>query len=190
MKLLTFAHRGEAQYFLKFDSFQPINFQFEGLFKNENNYLLLTSEGLESTEHRMKAVMKNIDIELSEVINLGIAGALTDDIELESVHHVNRVNKEDETKSYQIQDKKSGLDCISSINRVQDINYKNKLLTEAQIVDRELWAIADICSRYKLPISSIKLISDYAGHSNDTKQIIQKAKEYSKKLYDYFYNQY
>ena len=186
MKLLTFAHRGEAQHFLQFDNYQLSNFQFEDLFKNDDNYLLLTGEGLQLTHKRMEILLKNIGSEISEVINLGIAGALTDDIELESVHHINRVKKEDENKSFQIQNIKSGLDCISALNRVQDISYKNKLLTVAQIVDRELWAIADNCSRYNLPVSSIKLISDYAGSFVDIKQIIQKAKRYSKKLYDFY----
>jgi len=184
MKLLTFAHHGEAQHFLNCDNFQPIEFLFDNLFKNKTNYLLLTGEGLEATHKRLEVVLSSFRGKISEVINLGIAGALTDDIELESVHHVNRVKKEDENKCYQIQDKKSGLDCISALNRVQDVNYKNKLSAEAQIVDRELWAIADICSRYNLPISSIKLISDYAGKTTDTKSIILKAKEFSKILYN------
>jgi len=186
MILLTFAHRGEAQHFLKNDDFQSVDFLFDGLFKNKNKYLLLTGEGMQSTHKKMEIVLKNIGTKISEVVNLGIAGSLTEDIELESVHLVNQIKKEDENKSYQTQYVKSGLDCISALNRVLDINYKNKLSLEAHIVDRELWAVADVCSRFNLPVFSIKLISDFAGGTTDTKRIIQKAKEYSKKLYIYY----
>lgn len=187
MKLLTFAHHGEAQHFLRNDDFRPVKFQFDGLFKNEKNYLLLTGEGLETTHKRIESVLKNIENEISEVINFGIAGALVEDIELDSIHYVKQIKKENEIKNYQIQNTKKGLDCISALHRVQDINYRNRLKSEAQIVDCELWAIADVCSIYKLPVFSIKLISDYAGQATDTKRIIQKAKKYSKNLYE-FYN--
>jgi len=186
MNLLTFAHRGEAQHFLEKDNFQPVDFLFDGLFKNKKNYLLLTGEGMQSTHKKMEIVLKNIGSKISEVINLGIAGSLTEDIELESVHLVNQIKKEDENKTYQTQNVKSGLDCISALNRVLNINYKNKLSSDAHIVDRELWAIADVCSKFNLPVFSIKLISDFAGRATDTERIIQKAKEYSKKLYIYY----
>lgn len=186
MNLLTFAHRGEAQHFIKVDNYQPVEFSFNGLFNNKENYLLITGEGLESTHERMNIVLKNIEEQISTVINYGIAGSLDKDLELESVHRINLILKEDENKTFQSANKNSKTNCISALNRVHDINYRNKLAQRAQIVDRELWAVADICHSFNLPILSVKLMSDYAGKTTDTKRLIKKAKEYSRKLYEYY----
>jgi len=186
MKLLTFAHRGEAQHFLKVDNYQSVEFSFKGLYKNKENYLLITGEGIESTNIKMEVVLEHIGSEILGVINIGIAGALVNNLELETIHCVNLILKEDESKVFYSSNKRLALSCISALNRVHNIDYRNKLTQKAQIVDRELWTIADVCSRYNIPVSSIKLISDYAGKAIDTKRIIQKAKNYSKNLYDFY----
>jgi len=186
MKLLTFAHRGEAQHFLKVDNYQSVEFSFKGLYKNKENYLLITGEGIESTNIKMEVVLEHIGSEILGVINIGIAGALDNNLELETIHCVNLILKEDESKVFYSSNKRLAQSCLSALNRVHNIDYRNKLTQKAQIVDRELWTIADVCSRYNIPVSSIKLISDYAGKAIDTKRIIQKAKEYSKNLYDFY----
>ena len=38
MKLLTFAHRGEARAFLDASDYKPVEFFFDGLFKNDDSF--------------------------------------------------------------------------------------------------------------------------------------------------------
>ena len=45
MILLTFAHRGEAQAFLNHFTFNSVDYFFDGLFKSEDYYLLITWYG-------------------------------------------------------------------------------------------------------------------------------------------------
>jgi len=45
MKLLVFAHRGEAQAFFNHWNFSLVDFFFTGLFKSHRYYLLITGEG-------------------------------------------------------------------------------------------------------------------------------------------------
>lgn len=76
MKLLVFAHRGEAQAFFNQWDFAPVEFYFNGLFKTKNYYLLITGEGLKDASEKTVAVIANFKEELDEVINIGIAGSL------------------------------------------------------------------------------------------------------------------
>ncbi|MCK5032815.1 MAG: hypothetical protein KAS18_04250, partial [Calditrichia bacterium] len=97
------------------------------------------------------------------------------------------IKKENENETFQSSDVYANIDCISALNRVHDVVYRNKLFARAQIVDRELWACAKICNNYQLPFYSFKLISDYAGSTTGLNKIIQKSKGYSKKLFDFYH---
>ena len=187
MKLLTFAHRGEAQHFLKYDNYKSFDFEFNGLYRNKENYVLITGEGLESTNKKMGEVLRQSNYSISKVINLGIAGALDSNLDLESIHSVKLIKKENENETFQSSDVYAEIDCISALNRVHDVVYRNKLFARAQIVDRELWACAKVRNKYQVPIYSFKLISDYAGSTTGLNKIIQKSKGYSKKLFDFYH---
>ncbi len=187
MKLLTFAHRGEAQHFLKYDNYKSFDFEFNGLYRNKENYVLITGEGLESTNKKMGEVLRQSNYSISKVINLGIAGALDSNLDLESIHSVKLIKKENENETFQSSDVYANIDCISALNRVLDETYKKTLSKRAQIVDRELWACAKVCNKYQVPIYSFKLISDYAGSTTGLNKIIQKSKGYSKKLFDFYH---
>lgn len=186
MKLLTFAHHGEAQHFLKFDNYQSTDFEFKGLFNNENDYLLITGEGIESTSERMNIVLQNIGNRISKVINIGIAGALNINLELESIHSIRNVYLEDGKEFYLSASAEANINCITANNRVLNEKYSNQLFQFAPVVDRELWVCAHLCKKYQLSWLSFKLISDYAGSKIDSKKIIKKSKLYSLKLYNYY----
>ena len=187
MKLLTFAYRGEAQHFLKYDNYKSFDFEFNGLYRNKENYVLITGEGLESTNKKMGEVLRQSNYSISKVINLGIAGALDSNLDLESIHSVKLIKKENENETFQSSDVYANIDCISALNRVLDETYKKTLSKRAQIVDRELWACAKVCNKYQVPIYSFKLISDYAGSKISLENIIQHSKKYSKKLFDFYH---
>ena len=47
MKLLTFAHRGEAQAFISSYQFKPVDFIFDGLLKSNDTFLLFLLQFLQ-----------------------------------------------------------------------------------------------------------------------------------------------
>jgi nucleoside phosphorylase len=186
MNLLTFAHRGEAQHFLKYNNYKSVDFKFSGLFKNEENYLLITGEGLQSTEERMAAFFSHSNLTIDNVINLGIAGALNENFEIDSIHSIKQVFGEDQNQNFISFDENAQHDCISAKNRVLNKSYAKRLSKHASIVDRELWVCAKVCKIKSIPFYSFKIISDYADHNTDSKTIINKSNFYSTKLYNYY----
>lgn len=186
MKLLTFAHRGEAQHFLKYDNYKSLDLEFNGLYKNEENYLLITGEGLESTNEKMNAFLLQPNLSISHVINLGIAGALDENLKLDSIYSIKKIKKENSDETFLTANVFANTDCISASSRVHNNEYSKQLAEQAQIVDRELWACAKVCSKFNIPIYSFKLISDYACSPSDLQKIIQNSKLHSKKLYNFY----
>jgi nucleoside phosphorylase len=191
MKLLTFAHRAEAQAFFKNDEFRNVDFIFNGLFKSRDYYLLLTDEGLHSASEKTIASLSIIHPDIDEVINLGVAGSLSKKykkndllwIRTSMAHHAEKL----EFKSYSSQGKNSAADCMSAYTRVLSASDRHKLSLFADVVDRELWAIASAASLFKLPFSSLKIISDDLTHHEEGHEICQLVKEeahlFSEKLF-------
>lgn len=59
---------------------------------------------------------------------------------------------------------RTGLDCVSSHERVKTPELKETLSFHGQIVDRELWGIASALNFFSLEWQSFKYISDEASH--------------------------
>lgn len=164
MKLLTFAHRGEAQSFLAAFDFKPVDFFFDGLLRSDDYFLLITGEGPQSASEKTVCVLAKFADVISHVYNIGIAGSLNPKIKLHDLiwirtayaHHAEKL----EFKSYSSVAKSAKHDCITAFNRVLDIEEKKKISLFADIVDRELWAISGAASLFKKPISSLKIVSD------------------------------
>lgn len=186
MNLLTFAHYGEAQHFLKSGNFKQIDFESKNLFKNDNSFLLVTGEGLDATSKRLNAFFNNTNEKISKLINIGIGGALKDNLDLGSICRIKKILQENESETLLSADVYSNINCISAINRIDNKSYRTKLSKLADVVDQELWACAKECSIRGIPVYSFKLISDYANNPVDFKTIVRNAKEYSRKLYEYF----
>lgn len=190
-KLLTFAHRGEAQAFLRQDRFQPLPFSVKGLYESESELLLLTGEGIQSVVERLTTVCAVFQQKVSEIINLGIAGALNDEIKLGEIYAIRKVLREgivsDSFPVFRSSDDTARVDCITAEKRVMEKSGAARLASFAPVVDRELWAIASLCSRFSLPFRSYKLISDHAGEDTDTADIKRRASEFSSKLFEYYY---
>ena len=186
MKLLTFAHRGEAQYFLEKDNYVVVEFQFARLFRNDKNFLLVTGEGLDTAEKVLSVFFPVYRSAIENVVNMGIGGALNNTLELEKIHSIKKINRENGNETFQSADVYAKIDCISAENRVNNKTYRKQLGKYAQIVDRELWACAKLANEFKKNIYSYKLISDFADEKTDQKKIKLKAKELSKKLYHFY----
>ena len=164
MKLLTFAHRGEAQAFLAAYSFIPVEFFFDGLLKSDSYYLLITGEGVHSASEKTISVLAKYASEITHVYNIGVAGSLNQKLKMHDLvwirtsyaHHAEKC----EFKSYSSTHSKAFNDCMTAYSRVLSSDEKNKLSHFASVVDRELWAVGSAASLFKKTFSALKIISD------------------------------
>jgi len=190
MILLTFAHKDEAAVFIDRKHNLPVDFSFTGLYRGEDQLLLLTGEGVTSTLKKVQSVCAYFGSKLNQVINMGIAGSLRSDLQINQIYGIRKVFYEPylntSEKTYTTSNDRATLDCITSFQTVQNNDYARQLAMFAQIVDRELWATAHICKSFNLPCSAYKLISDHAGENTDKEGIHQKAKEFSLHLFDFY----
>jgi nucleoside phosphorylase len=196
MKLLTFAHSGEAQAFLTRFPFKALPFFFDGLLKCDDYYLLITGEGPHSASEKTTAVLSVFNFEITHVYNLGVAGSLNEKIKKDDLiwvrtayaHHAENCV----FKSFTSSNKIAVNDCITAYVRVLDLEEKKKLSQFANIVDRELWAVASAAQLFKKPFLALKIISDDLSNSQDlaNREICQFVKEeapmFSEKLLSTF----
>ncbi|AUN98959.1 hypothetical protein C0V70_12780 [Bacteriovorax stolpii] len=189
MKLLVFAHRGEAQAFFNQWEFAPVEFYFNGLFKTKNYYLLITGEGLKDASEKTVAVIANFKEELDEVINIGIAGSLSPKLKIGDTAWVRSSYAQNaercEFKSFTTT-QHSSLDCISAYSRVTTLEEKKMLSSFADMVDRELWSIMSAAHLFDLPAFALKLISDEAESDDFCRLVKEEAPALSKKMLQAF----
>jgi hypothetical protein len=189
MKLLVFAHRGEAQAFFSEWNLLPVDFFFTGLFRNKDHFVLITGEGPQSSGERTCAVLSAFHSEIESVTNLGIAGSLTPKLTVGSHVWVRSIYAQHaekcEFKSFTTK-KHDNFDCISAFSRITLLEDRQKLASFADIVDRELWAIASTCHMLRVDLSALKLISDDLQSENMCQLIKEEAPKLSKKLFDLY----
>ena len=190
MKLLLFAHRAEAWFFLKKKKFSSFPFSFDGLYGNENELLLVTGEGRQNCTERLSSICSAYRNKIDSVTNLGIAGALEDSIELGRIYQIRTCYAQEEFKSFTcaISDRKDLLDCISAKDRVLDREKASHLSCFASLADRECWAAGSVCSLLKIPFYCFKLASDRAN-SHNCLNIAKQGRKFSEQLY-FFYEKF
>lgn len=187
-KLLTFAHRGEAQAFFLAYSFKPVEFFFDGLFESEHFFLLVTGEGLHNASEKTISVLAKLDKAIDEVFNIGVAGSLNLKLKKNDLiwirtayaHHAERL----EFKSYSSPLKSAQNDCMSAYDRVLSLVERSTLSQFADLVDRELWAVASAAQLFKLPFYAVKIISDDMNSTSEDicKFVKEEALSFSEKL--------
>jgi nucleoside phosphorylase len=190
MLLLTMAHKEEANVFIERKHMLPVEFSFPGLYRGEDELLLLTGEGVTSTLKKVNTVCEYFGKKIDRVINLGIAGSLRSDLQINQIYGIRKIFYEpylqNPEKTYNTGNERAVFDCITSFQTIKSNDYARQLAMFAQIVDRELWANAHICKSFNLPFSAYKLISDQAGDQTDLEAIRQNASEYSLHLFDFY----
>ncbi|RPJ69138.1 MAG: hypothetical protein EHM20_16720, partial [Alphaproteobacteria bacterium] len=121
-KLLTFAHRGEAQAFQSAYHFKPVDFFFDGLFESDAFFLLITGEGPHNASEKTTSVLAKFSNSIDEVFNIGVAGSLNPKLKKNDLvwvrtafaHHAERL----EFKSYTSALASASIDCMTAYNRV------------------------------------------------------------------------
>ena len=195
MILLHLAHRGEAQHFLSHLTLSASQSDFPGVYCNMNSgiLLLIAGEGLTPTHNKISYLLGKYPI--TKVINLGIAGVLDTKVELDQIVSITTsyaFSNKPEFHSYSthlgphITKTSTVYSCISTTERVLDSTLANKLAPFAQIVDRELWALASSCATFNIPFESYKYLSDYAGINTQCLDIKNRASEFSQRLLEFY----
>lgn len=178
MLLICMAHRGEAQSFIKDLDFE-LNTEGQ-LYLNQNQKmaLLLTNEGIYETFSKLGFILAKYNI--SQIINYGIAGALDSSLKQDQVYQIRTSYYHNgHVPKFHSYTSEGSFDCITCDERVLNDELSTKLRCFAQIVDRELWAVAKVAVDHKIPYTSYKLISDYAGSSTQCFDLKAKAKYFS-----------
>ena len=186
MQCLVFAHRAEAQVFLEQRAFKSVK-DFNHLYMDHECFLFITGEGIFETLCKITSLLTQFP-QIRSITNFGIAGSLDSKLRGRTTYLVRTIygnlNQEFKFKSFSSSTTQSQVDCISCDYRVSDPDQKNHLSAYAQIVDRELWAIAYASSLKKIPWQSFKCISDQADDTYSCQSIKEKAEDYSRLLHE------
>lgn len=191
VRLLIFAHRGEAQAFFNEWDLLPVNFYFTGLFKNKDHFVLITGEGPKEASEKSVAVLSSFKDEITEIVNIGIAGSLTpklkvgDHVWVRSSYAQNAERCEFKSFTTKTHD---NIDCITAYSRVTTPEEKKILSSFADIVDRELWSIASAGHLFRVDVLALKLISDESDSTDICQLVKDEAPALSKKLFTEYQN--
>lgn len=186
MKLLVFAHRGEAQSFLKNLKFTA-HPDAQDLYHNEEYALLICQEGIHQSLFTLTQAL-GLLTNINHIINLGIAGSLSPKYKVGEYFQIKTVYAEQEFKSFKLHplniEKKE--DCLTANSRITNLDYAKKLLPIAPLVDRELWALGYVSKQKNIPLSCVKLISDQILEASNCSLIKEQAQDFSDQLFDIF----
>ncbi len=160
MQLLTFAHRPEAQAF--FEAYPFKSTSTEGLYQSEFGWLLITGEGIHEAIASVASILGAYPA-ITEVINLGVAGGLTAEVELHHIYEIRTSYAFDEAPVFKSFTLSGVLDCVTSGKRILSESGRVPLLAMGTVVDRELWGICFAAKQLNKSVRSFKYISDNAG---------------------------
>ena len=193
--LLTAAFKEEAAFFIKQLNLQKKFEIIDGLFTNNNNFLLITGKGIINAKQKFEHFI-NLNKKFSgPVYNFGICGKLKDKILLNHIYEINRVivlNNKDNINSIKLADQniKDDVNCISVTSPVQNKQVANRLKNYADVVDMELWAYAEVCKRKNFNLVAFKYVSDDANEETSLKSILKNITAISEKLFNYYLENY
>jgi len=188
--LLSFAHYGEAQFFLDNSEFQFKKHSYLGYFyEGETCDLLLTGEGVISTLFRVAQILsKNAELKYSKVLNLGVVGSISkkyqpfDLVSIRTVYNLNQSQLQHHSFTNSLPTHLPQVDLITVQDRVLELKAKREVSGFGEVIDRELWATAYACYQAKTEWASIKVVSDDLSSHTDCKLIFDQKKEFSQLL--------
>ena len=183
MKLLTFAHKPEAAAF--FDSFSMKSTPKEGLYQSDFGWILITGEGIQESIARVALVLGSCP-EIKEVINLGVAGALQNQLRVGQVVEVAGSYAFDEKALFKSFTLSGKVNCVTSGKRILDDSQLSPLLAMGDLVDRELWGVCYAAKEARVPVRSFKYISDKAGSLTACEVVKDLAQHASESLLNIF----
>jgi len=187
MIVLTFAHKGEALEFIRRKHVLPVDFYFKGLYRDGDELLVITGPGAKQAAANLSQICSYFGSRIQGILNLGIAGSLNPELQLNQIYGIRHILHEFETDQYTCTSRRADRICITAEHPVGDDRYAAKLRARgADCVDTEAWGLAIACHAQNLHFQAYKLISDRAGVSTNSREIIKQAPVYSKHLFDFY----
>jgi hypothetical protein len=187
MKLLVFAHRAEASAFTQNLECRQILNRPELWLSKQDEFILITGEGrIES----MLALSHTLSLypEMKTIFNFGIAGALNAKLKRNEIHPVKIAYAHNGAKpifqSFPLN--ASGIDCLTTDERILSTQEKEKLAPLADLLDRELWGLAMAAKHHHKELKAFKIISDILDDEQFCERIKQEAQSYSHKLFEFY----
>lgn len=189
-KLLSFAHRGEAQFFFdqkKFNKSKAHPF----LFESDSLDLVITGEGLFNCISKLMRVLTTV--EYSQVIQLGVAGALNPILKKNDIVQLSHIylysNESLQYHSYsanKLSPHYKSYDGVTVFDRLLSGEKKKALSGFGDVVDRESWGTAYVCEELRIPFSILRIISDEVDSDVNCQLIQSEQQTYSENLYQAF----
>ena len=183
MELLVFAHRGEAQTFLKEMDFKSDS-DFNDLYTSDKKLLLITKEGPTNVLTRLGFTLGKYP-QIENIINYGICGSLEKELPIGSIHSPRTIYMEDEFKSFP-SDKDSKIDLITTKKRILNEEDGQTLSNFATLVDREAYAIASVAKEFHRNLKVYKMISDHIEEAEFCERIKENSLYYSEELFKHY----
>jgi hypothetical protein len=179
MYLITMAHLGEAQGVI--ENFR-LKKHLSDVWLGEEFVLLITGEG--PWESATRTALEISRHPLSHILNIGIAGTVCQKVKIGEIVNVRSVYLVGDQKPFfkTFQLGATGIDCVTSFERILDPQKAALLSGLGSIVDRELWGVAMAARTAGLPVSSWKMISDDAGSLKACELVQEMAHELSEKI--------
>jgi nucleoside phosphorylase len=183
--LLLLAHFGEAESLLSEGAFEKKKEGVLDYFENDSYRLLLSGEGKYNVLTSLTHFLAIFAPSTSKIVNLGLAASLEELFALEHSYFVR--------SSYQAVDKaldfefksfttsyydKPFVDCLSLDFRLLTGKNLDLYLPIASLVDREAWAIGQVCKYFSLPFIVRKTISDSPYKQATDCQAVMKNKKH------------
>lgn len=182
MKLLLFAHPNEARKTL--EAF-PTKQLREDLFAFDYGYILITGMGLYRSLFSITAFCQTYSHKITEIINLGFSASLDPNLPIGSIAPVEKVEKWIEhppldQESLRIKEScaptftlpTSGKRLISVEYSIFNLESRNKLKNQADLIDMEGYSVCFANQFFKKKIIIRKVVSDLA--SSDGREKIKK----------------
>ncbi len=133
------------------------------LYRSENYDLLITGVGPVMAERTLTSYLDEYQPDC--ILNIGTAGMLTQSMELGKIYHISSTLTESDNAIFlHLLEGEEGETCLSvrrSINDSdqRDISHKAH---GARLADMECYALAKIAQEKDIPMSAIKVTTDYA----------------------------
>lgn len=187
MDVLTFAHFAEGQSFVEGLNLSKDS-NFSNVYSKDDLYVLFTGQGIENVRVSLKQVLIKFGDNINRLFNFGIVGKLDQELALNEVYPISTVFFSN-GKSYII-NRDRGITCLTSTKIISDEKTAWEMAQIGQVVDMELFAVAELASEFDIHLSAYKVISDDASKKTDLEEIKANAHIFSETLYKYYIEYY
>ncbi len=192
MDLLVFAHRGEAAAWLNQPGWKHVDSSFHlnlYMHASDHKIILICGEGrtLALTQTLLAIQFLQSKYEIKQLINIGVAAAIQPAYELGEMIEVGTVYSQGLVGGFEFEsitlNTNLSSTCISTHQRILNQDQRSEFESHAELIDRELWAIAYAAKKCSIKIKSYKYLIDRADQANICEWTKEHSKELSLKIY-------